>query len=76
MRIFSRENGQNAKILEVRHFRMIQKWSPTVTRRAKQTNNWVQTIFHNEQPKEQERNEQTKAKKSKEARRKVKNKIK
>ena len=32
---FSRENGQNTKILEVRHFRMIRKWPPTVTRRAK-----------------------------------------
>ena len=31
----SRENGQNTKILEVRHFRMIRKWLPTVTRRAK-----------------------------------------
>ena len=33
--LFSRENGQNTKILEVRHFRMIRKWPPTVTRRAK-----------------------------------------
>ena len=32
---FSRENGQNTKILEVRHFRVIRKWPPTVTRRAK-----------------------------------------
>ena len=31
----SRENGQNTKILEVRHFRMIRKWPPTATRRAK-----------------------------------------
>ena len=34
MPIFSRENGQNTKILEVRHSRMVQKWLPTVTRRA------------------------------------------
>ena len=33
--LFSRENGQNTKILEVRHFCMIQKWPPTVTTRAK-----------------------------------------
>ena len=32
---FSRENGQNTKILDVRHFRMIGKWPPTATRRAK-----------------------------------------
>ena len=32
---FSRENGQNTKILEVRHFHMKRKWPPTVTRRAK-----------------------------------------
>ena len=31
----SRENGQNTKILEVHHFRMIRKWPPTVTGRAK-----------------------------------------
>ena len=31
----SRGNGQNTKILEVRHFRMIRKWPPTVTGRAK-----------------------------------------
>ena len=31
----SGENGQKTKILEVCHFRMIQKWLPTVTRRAK-----------------------------------------
>ena len=30
-----RENGHNTKILEVRHFCMIQKWPPKVTRRAK-----------------------------------------
>ena len=34
-RFFPRENGQNMKILEVRHFRVILKWPPTVTRRAK-----------------------------------------
>ena len=33
-RFFPRENGQNMKILEVRHF-MILKWPPKVTRRAK-----------------------------------------
>ena len=33
--LFSRENGQNKKILEVLHFRMIGKWPPTVTRCAK-----------------------------------------
>ena len=32
---FSRENGQNTKILEVRHFSMIRKWPQAVTRRAK-----------------------------------------
>ena len=33
--LFSGENGQNTKILEGRHFRMIWKWPPMVTRRAK-----------------------------------------
>ena len=32
---FSQENRQNTKILEVRHFHMIQIWPPTVTRCAK-----------------------------------------
>ena len=32
---FSRENGQNTKILEGRHFRIIRKWPPTATGRAK-----------------------------------------
>ena len=35
MSICSRENGQNTKILEVCHSRMIRKWPRTVTRRAK-----------------------------------------
>ena len=34
-KFISRENGQNMKILSVRHFCIIQKWPPTVTRRAK-----------------------------------------
>ena len=29
---FSRGNGWNTKILEVRHFRMIRKWPPTIIR--------------------------------------------
>ena len=33
--MFSQENRQNTKILGVRPFRMIPKWPPTVTRRAK-----------------------------------------
>ena len=32
---FSRENGQNTKILEVRHFRMTWEWLPTVIRCTK-----------------------------------------
>ena len=43
-------------------------------RRSHKTNNWVQTIYHTEQPNEQERNEQTKAKKSKETRNQKKGK--
>ena len=31
LEFFSRENGQNMKILKVRHFRMIGNWPPTVT---------------------------------------------
>ena len=31
----ARENRQNTEILEVRHFRMLRKWSPTVVRRVK-----------------------------------------
>ena len=30
----SRVNGQNTRILEVRHFHLIRKWPPTVTSRA------------------------------------------
>ena len=33
MSIFTRENGQNMKIFEVRHFHMIRKWPQAVTRR-------------------------------------------
>ena len=32
---FFHEKTDKTKILEVRHFRLIQKWPPTVTRRAK-----------------------------------------
>ena len=32
---FTRKREKNTKILEVRHFPMIRKWPPTVTRRAK-----------------------------------------
>ena len=32
---FARENGQNTKILEVRHFGMTRKWPPIVIRCAK-----------------------------------------
>ena len=35
LQFFSRENEQNLNILEVHHSRMIRKWSPTFTRRAK-----------------------------------------
>ena len=34
-KFFSRENGQNTRILEVGHFCMARKWPSTVTRRAK-----------------------------------------
>ena len=46
--LFSRENGQNTKILEVRHFRMIRKWPLTVTEARKALilrESWQERIF-------------------------------
>ena len=44
----SRVNGQNTKILEVRHFRMIRKWPPRVILDAQSIN--TESLFKGDHP--------------------------